>query len=115
MSQFTAPLLVTPLNDGKSWVIVSDDFKYDVGSEGSGDSVDVKRTLMYLAVRWFGGWAWSTNARRNRKHRAWKITDPADLGLPAATTAEAGPLAYDRANAPAVEDVREVVEAKRQA
>lgn len=41
MSQFTAPLLVTPLNDGKSWVIITDDFKYDIGYEGSGDSVDV--------------------------------------------------------------------------
>jgi hypothetical protein len=40
MSQFTAPLLVTPLTDGKSWMIVSN-FGYDVGSENSGDTVQV--------------------------------------------------------------------------
>ena len=177
MSQFTAPLLVTPLDDGKSWVIVSDDFKYDVGREGSGNSVEVpqwlvtdfasvpravwwfaapwgrhghaavvhdagyyrqdrtrreydhifreamevlgvrkvKRTLMYLAVRWFGGWAWSTNARRKQDDPHWKMADPEKLGLVAAAAAEAGPVAYDRANAPGVDDVRQAVDAKRQA
>jgi hypothetical protein len=45
MSQFTAPLLVTPLNDGRSWVIVTDDFRYDVGFEGSGNSVTVPRGM----------------------------------------------------------------------
>lgn len=46
MSQFTAPLLVTPLDDGKSWVIVTEDFSYDVGAEGSGDSVDVPQWMV---------------------------------------------------------------------
>ncbi len=40
MSQFTAPLLVTPLSDGKSWMIVSN-FGYDVGDKGSGDTIQV--------------------------------------------------------------------------
>lgn len=40
MSRFTAILLVSPLADGRSWVIRSD-FGYDVGAEGSEDKVDV--------------------------------------------------------------------------
>jgi hypothetical protein len=40
MSRFTEVLLVSPLADGKTW-IVSRDFGYEVGSEGSGDMVDV--------------------------------------------------------------------------
>lgn len=143
MSQFTAALLVTPLTDGRSWVIVTEDFRYDVDYEGSGDTVHVpqwmvtdfasvpqpiwwfaapwgrhghaavihdagyylqdrtrdeydrifleamvvlgvgrlKRTLMYLAVRWFGLRAWSANAERNREGPGWRIVDPATLGL----------------------------------
>ncbi|CAN5663623.1 hypothetical protein BH20ACT2_BH20ACT2_11850 [soil metagenome] len=45
MSQFTAPLLVTPLDDGKTWIIVTDDFRYDVGTEGSGDTVTVPQWM----------------------------------------------------------------------
>jgi hypothetical protein len=41
MSKFTNALLVSPLSDGESWVIVSD-FSYDVGTEGSNDRVNVK-------------------------------------------------------------------------
>lgn len=40
MSRFTDPLLVTPLPDGRTWVIERD-FGYDVGSENSGDRVNV--------------------------------------------------------------------------
>ncbi|MCX5786197.1 MAG: DUF1353 domain-containing protein [Elusimicrobia bacterium] len=40
MSQFTAILLVSPLADGRTWVIRSE-FGYDVGAEGSGDRIDV--------------------------------------------------------------------------
>ncbi len=40
MSRFTAVLLVSPLPDGRTWVIRSD-FGYDVGAEGSGDVIDV--------------------------------------------------------------------------
>lgn len=40
MSRFTSLLLVSPLSDGKTWVIRSD-FGYDVGAEGSGDVIDV--------------------------------------------------------------------------
>ena len=178
MSQFTAPLLVTPLTDGRSWVIVTDDFSYDVGREGSGDTVVVpcgmvtdfasiprpiwwfaapwgthghaavvhdagyyiqdrtrrqydrvfleamvvlgvgaiKRTLMYLAVRWFGWWAWSANAERNRRDPDWKIVDPRTLGLsPLVTSGVAGvSVAHQRDDAPAVEEVRrQVAEARR--
>jgi hypothetical protein len=40
MSRFTSILLVSPLADGRTWVIRSD-FGYDVGVEGSGDTIDV--------------------------------------------------------------------------
>lgn len=40
MSRFTEPLVVTPRPDGKTWIILSD-FGYEVGSEGSGDVVNV--------------------------------------------------------------------------
>ena len=45
MSRFTAPLLVTPLNDGRTWLIVSDDFRYEIGVEGSGDEVHVPQWM----------------------------------------------------------------------
>ena len=41
MSRFTEPLVVTPLSDGKTWVTLSD-FGYEVGSEGSGDLINVQ-------------------------------------------------------------------------
>ncbi|MGH7533296.1 MAG: DUF1353 domain-containing protein [Gemmatimonadales bacterium] len=40
MSRFTEPLLVTPLADGRTWVVMRD-FGYDVGAEGSGDQISV--------------------------------------------------------------------------
>ncbi len=40
MSRFTEALVVTPLADGKTWVILRD-FGYDVGEEGSRDCIDV--------------------------------------------------------------------------
>jgi len=40
MSRFTDALVVTPLADGTTWVILRD-FGYDVGAEGSGDTVSV--------------------------------------------------------------------------
>lgn len=45
MSRFTAPLLVTPLNDGRTWIIVSADFAYEVGAEGSGDIIEVDQWM----------------------------------------------------------------------
>jgi hypothetical protein len=45
VSKFTAPLLVTPLDDGKTWVVVTDDFQYDVGAEGSGDVVKIPQWM----------------------------------------------------------------------
>lgn len=41
MSRFINALLVTPLSDGKSWVIISD-FNYEIGLEGSNNRVNVK-------------------------------------------------------------------------
>ncbi len=40
MSRFTDALVVTPLSDGKTWVVLRD-FGYDVGAEDSGDRIDV--------------------------------------------------------------------------
>jgi hypothetical protein len=40
MSRFTDALVVTPLADGKTWVVLRD-FGYDVGAEGSGDRINV--------------------------------------------------------------------------
>ena len=40
MSKFTRPLIVSPLPDGKRWVL-REEFSYDIGSKGSGDSVIV--------------------------------------------------------------------------
>lgn len=40
MSRFTDILLVSPLGDGKTWVIMRD-FGYDVHAENSGDRIDV--------------------------------------------------------------------------
>jgi Protein of unknown function (DUF1353) len=40
VSRFTAILLVSPLADGKTWVVMRP-FGYDVGAEGSADHVDV--------------------------------------------------------------------------
>ncbi|MBD3351722.1 MAG: DUF1353 domain-containing protein [Candidatus Lokiarchaeota archaeon] len=119
MSKFTDLLLISPLSDGKRWIIRKE-FGYDVGKEGSGDTITVsvgfvtdfasvprifwsifprwgkhgnaavihdylywsqdrskdeadkifleamvvlkvprwKRRCMYLAVKYFGGWAW---------------------------------------------------------
>ena len=42
MSQFTTALVVSPLSDGKSWVVLND-FKYHVGTENSGDLVIVDK------------------------------------------------------------------------
>lgn len=40
MSRFTDILTVSPLADGQTWVIRRD-FGYDIGTEGSGNSIDV--------------------------------------------------------------------------
>jgi len=128
MSQFTKALVVTPLADGRTWVLM-EPFSYDVGHEGSGDTVHVPvkfmtdfasvprpmwivfpqwgkygnaavihdwgywskdrskaqtdliflegmkvlgvrpvtRTLMYLAVHLFGGWAWRSAGKRRAR------------------------------------------------
>lgn len=45
MSQFTEVLVVSPLADGKTW-IVQREFGYDRGVEGSGDRIEVKIGFM---------------------------------------------------------------------
>jgi hypothetical protein len=40
MSRFTNILLVSPMADGKRWIIRSD-FGYDIGQEGSGETINV--------------------------------------------------------------------------
>jgi len=40
LSRFTDILVVSPLADGRTWV-TKKEFGYDVGQEGSGDSIDV--------------------------------------------------------------------------
>ena len=41
MSRFTEPLVVTPLPDGRTWIVLSD-FGYEVGEDGSGDIIKVE-------------------------------------------------------------------------
>ncbi len=175
MSQFTAPLLVTPLDDGRTWVIITDDFQYDVGSEGSGDTVKIpqwmatdfasiprpvwwfaapwgrhghaavvhdagyflqdrsraaydrifleamevlgvqrfKRRVMYLAVRWFGGWSWRASKRRTRTRPGWKVVDPQALGLSSTASPREGAVRHERAEAPNVRESRQAVDAGR--
>ena len=40
MSRFTEPLVVTPLSDGKTWIILND-FGYEIGEVGSGEIINV--------------------------------------------------------------------------
>ena len=58
MSQFTEALVVTPLADGKSWVIFKN-FFYDVGAEDSGDriKVDLGFVTDFASVPRFLWWA----------------------------------------------------------
>lgn len=41
MSHFTEPLLVSPLPDGRTWVVVDDDFAYAVGGPDSHDVIHI--------------------------------------------------------------------------
>ena len=45
MSRYTRPLLVSPLADGKTWVTMQA-FGYDVGTENSGDAIEVREGFM---------------------------------------------------------------------
>ncbi len=40
MSRFTRPLIVSPLPDGRSWVL-RQEFSYDIGYEGSGEFITI--------------------------------------------------------------------------
>lgn len=53
VSRFTQILLVSPLDDGKSWVLMRD-FGYEVGMESSGDVIDVPIGFMtdFASVPW---------------------------------------------------------------
>ena len=41
MSRFTDALVVSPMADGNTWIVMRP-FGYDIGEEGSGDSVEVE-------------------------------------------------------------------------
>ncbi len=45
MSRFTDSLIVSPLSDGRTWIILRP-FGYDIGRAGSGDTVEVKIGFM---------------------------------------------------------------------
>ena len=45
MSEFTKSLVVSPLADGRTWVLL-DSFSYDVGREHSGDTIHVPALFM---------------------------------------------------------------------
>lgn len=45
MSRFTKALVVSPLADGKTWVVLGS-FGYEVGRKGSGDVIDVSEGFM---------------------------------------------------------------------
>lgn len=45
MSQFTRALVVSPLSDGRTWVLM-ETFGYDVGVENSGDTIRVPARFM---------------------------------------------------------------------
>lgn len=45
MSEFTKSLVVSPLADGRTWVLL-EPFSYDVGEEGSGDTIQVPALFM---------------------------------------------------------------------
>ncbi|WP_108061099.1 DUF1353 domain-containing protein [Poseidonibacter lekithochrous] len=53
MSSFTNALKVTPINDGKSWVILSE-FQYEIGALGSGNLINVKENFItdFASVPW---------------------------------------------------------------
>ncbi len=43
MSRFTERLIVSPLEDGKTWVVLNPNFGYAIGHKQSGERVDVPR------------------------------------------------------------------------
>jgi hypothetical protein len=80
MSRFTDALVVTPLADGKTWVVLRD-FGYDVGTEDSGDRVNVEigfQTDFATIPRFL----WVVLPRWGRYGNASVIHDP--LGRPPA-------------------------------
>lgn len=167
MSRFTQALLVSPLADGISWVLMRE-FGYDVGAEGSGDMIDVpvgfqtdfasvpralwwvfptwgtygnaavihdwlyyeqtrsrkdadevfleamgvlgvpgwKRTLLFMAVRWFGWFAW----KRNAEERAIGAVRIMDAGAERkAVTVSNRMGAFRRVGAALVRDARTIL------
>lgn len=57
MSRFTQILLVSPLDDGKTWALMRD-FGYAKGAEDSGDVIDVPLGFLtdFASVPWFFQW-----------------------------------------------------------
>jgi len=57
MSRFTQVLLVSPMDDGNTWVLMRD-FGYEVGEEASGDTIEVPIGFMtdFASVPWIFQW-----------------------------------------------------------
>ena len=58
MSNFTTPLIVTPLADGRHWVVIRK-FEYHVGSKYSNNVVRVPPDFVtdFASSPWFAWWA----------------------------------------------------------
>jgi hypothetical protein len=139
MSAFTENLIVSPLPDGRTWILRSK-FSYDVGTEGSGETINVPAgfitdfasvprifwwiypqwgkygnaavihdflyweqskykkdeadkifmegmtvlgvgkvtaKILYLAVKYFGKWAWNSNSKRKGRKKFLEL--PAEI------------------------------------
>jgi hypothetical protein len=98
MSKFTSILVVSPLADGKTWIL-HDSFSYDVGKEGSGDTIivpdgfktdfaSVPRPLWW----WLSPWGKHGNAAVIHDFLYWMQTRPRraadDIFLEAMTVLE---------------------------
>jgi Protein of unknown function (DUF1353) len=102
MSKFTNILIVSPLADGKTWIL-HDPLSYDVGTEGSGDRITVPHGFKadFSSVprplwRWLSPWGKHGNAAVIHDYLYWMQTRPRrtadDIFLEAMTVLEVPPL-----------------------
>lgn len=80
MSKFTSILVVSPLADGKTWLLHSA-FSYDVGTEGSGDTIQVPHgfktdfaSVPRLLRWWLSPWGKHGNAAVIHDYLYWTQT-----------------------------------------
>ncbi len=87
MSRFTRPLVVTPLPDGKTWVVVTGDFEFRVPSEIVGNDDTIIRVPQWMTtdfastpkVLWSimgGAWGKHGNAAVIHDYGYWKQDRP---------------------------------------